>query len=261
MRGTGSLVAPTVKRTTILALGAALCPLTVTASHAQKPRTATLVATVAIEGSQQLLPGAEVVITDLQRAAKSDIVGEADISNVPQGQHVVRVRSFGYIAVETPLLFRGDTVAATFLLTPLAVSMDIVHVSATQVPHGLERFAARRAMGIGHFLTQSQIDSASTSDFQTLMAIKFPGLTVLSFANGDRVIVSMRGGSGNWAVSPCQVPVILDGQPLTQHDAVTDVVKTWDLAGVEFYSGIEVPVEYHVSGYGCGVLVLWSRRN
>jgi hypothetical protein len=237
-----------------------LSVLAATAGHAQKPRTATLVATVAIEGSQQLLPGAEVVITDLQRAAKSDIVGEADISNVPQGQHVVRVRSFGYIAVETPLLFRDDTLTATFFLKPLVVSMDIVHVSATQVPHGLEKFAARRAMGIGHFLTQSQLDSASTSDFPTLMTIKFPGLTTIRLANGDRVIVSLRGGAGNWAVEPCAVPVILDGQPLTQHDAVTDVVKAWDLAGIEFYPGIEVPVEYHVAGYGCGVLVLWSRR-
>jgi len=239
-------------------LGAAL------AAHglrAQKPRASTLVATVAIEGSQLLLPGAEVVITDLQRAAKSDIVGEADISNVPPGEHVVRVRSFGYIAVEASLQFRGDTVAATFYLEPLAVSMDVVHVSAAQVPRGLEKFAARRAMGIGHFLTQSQLDSASTSDFQTLMAIKFPGLSTIRLANGDRVIVSLRGGAGNWAVEPCAVPVILDGQPLTQHDAVTDVVRTRDLAGIEFYSGIEVPVEYHVSGYGCGVLVLWSRRN
>jgi len=139
--------------------------------------------------------------------------------------------------------------------------MDVVHVSAAQVPRGLEKFAARRAMGIGHFLTQSQLDSASTSDFQTLMAIKFPGLSTIRLANGDRVIVSLRGGAGNWAVEPCAVPVILDGQPLTQHDAVTDVVRTRDLAGIEFYSGIEVPVEYHVSGYGCGVLVLWSRRN
>ena len=249
-----------MRRATLAGFGAALSVLAATESHAQKPRTATLVATVAVEGSQQLLPGAEVIITDLQRAAKSDVVGEADISDVPRGEHLVRVRSFGYIAVETRLVFRGDTLAATFFLKPLAVSMDIVHVSATEVPRGLEQFAARRAMGIGHFLTAGQIDSASTTDFQTLMSIKFPGLTVIPLANGDRVIASLRGGSGNWSVQPCIVPVILDGQPLTQHDAVTDVVKTRDLTGIEFYSGIEVPVEYHVSGYGCGVLVLWSRR-
>src|SRR5262249_38153628 len=161
MRGVDPLVAPTVKCMTVARFGVAFSVVAAAASHAQKPRTSTLVATVAIEGSQLLLPGAEVIITDLQRAAKSDIVGEADIANVPPGEHIVRVRSFGFIAVETPLVFRGDTVAATFYLKPLAVSLNIVHVSATQIPRGLEAFAARRAMGIGHFLTQSQLDSAT----------------------------------------------------------------------------------------------------
>lgn len=227
------------------------------ASRAQKPRLSTLVATVAIDGSQVLLPGAEVVIADLQRASKSDIVGEADITNVPPGKHVVRVRAFGYAAAETPLLFRGDTLAATFYLKPLAVSMDVVHVSATRAPRGLEEFESRRAMGIGRFLTRGQIDSASMLDFQTLMAVKFPGLTVIRLANGDRAIASLWG-SGHWGTSPCFVPVILDGQPV--HDAVSDIVQTWDLAGIEFYTGSQVPVRYQVPGYGCGVLVLWSRR-
>jgi hypothetical protein len=238
-------------------LSAAFVLLGPAMAGAQRGRGSTLVATVAVEGSQQLLPGAEVVVTDLQRSSRSDIVGEADITDVSPGTHVVRVRAFGYVAAEAPILFNRDTVAATFYLKPLVVSMDIVHVSATQVPHGLEQFAARRAMAIGHFLTWSQLDSASTSDFQTLVTIKFPGLTVISLANGDRAIASL-GGAGHWGVSPCFVPVILDGQPV--HDAISDIVRTWDLAGVEFYTGAETPVEYRIPGYGCGVLVLWSRN-
>ena len=256
----------------------ALSLLAAPASKAQKPRASTLVATVAIDGSRELLPDAEVAITDLSRTTKSDIVGEAAISNVPPGQHTVRVRAMGYDVAEALLMFRDDTVAATFFLKPVAAQMAAVDISAPRVPHGLEEFEARRALGIGHFLTQGKIDSASTTDFNTFMATSFPGLKVIFLANGEHVLSSTRsscdadmsrmglpGASSSRTVGgcsptkPCPVPVILDSQDL--HDAVGDVIHLHDLAAAEFYTATQVPTQYRVSGYGCGVLLLWSRRN
>jgi hypothetical protein len=46
---------------------------------------------------------------------------------------------------------------------------------------------------------------------------------------------------------------------LGQEDVDLDFIRTWDLAGVEFYNGASVPVRYRVSGSGCGVVLLWSR--
>lgn len=255
----------------------ALSLLAAPASRAQKPRVSTLVATVAVDGSRELLPDAEVAITDLSRTAKSDIVGEAAIANVPPGPHTVRVRAMGYDVAEALLEFRRDTVAVTFYLKPVATQLAALEVSATRVPHGLEEFEVRRAMGIGKFLTQNRIDSASTTDFNTFMAASFPGLKVIFLANGEHVLGSTRsscdadlsriglpGQSGGHTVGgcsptkPCPVPVILDGQDL--HDAVGDVIHLRELAAAEFYTGTQVPTQYRVSGYGCGVLILWSRR-
>lgn len=171
----------------------ALSVLAAAASKAQKPRTATLVATVAIDGSRELLPDAEVAITDLSRTTKSDIVGEAAISNVPPGQHTVRVLKVIFLA-------NGEHVLGS---------------------------------------TRSSCDADMTR-----MGLPAPP--------------SSRTVANCSPTKPCPVPVILDGQDL--HDAVGDALHLRDLAAAEFYTATQVPTQYRVSGYGCGVLVLWSRR-
>lgn len=55
----------------------------------------------------------------------------------------------------------------------------------------------------------------------------------------------------------CIVQTYLDDVLLDEADF--DIIATWDLAGVEYYSGAQVPVRYRVSGSACGVLLLWSK--
>jgi hypothetical protein len=55
----------------------------------------------------------------------------------------------------------------------------------------------------------------------------------------------------------CIVHTYLDGLLLDEADF--DIIATWDLAGVEYYSGAQIPVRYRVSGSACGVLLLWSK--
>lgn len=56
---------------------------------------------------------------------------------------------------------------------------------------------------------------------------------------------------------PCLVQAYLDDILLDEADF--DIISTWDLAGVEYYSGAQVPVRYRVSGSACGVMLLWSK--
>jgi hypothetical protein len=37
------------------------------------------------------------------------------------------------------------------------------------------------------------------------------------------------------------------------------MIRTWDLAAVEYYDGSQVPVQYRTRAYECGVLLLWSK--
>jgi hypothetical protein len=55
----------------------------------------------------------------------------------------------------------------------------------------------------------------------------------------------------------CIVQTYLDDILLDEADF--DIIATWDLAGVEYYSGAQVPVRYRISGAACGVLLLWSK--
>jgi len=56
---------------------------------------------------------------------------------------------------------------------------------------------------------------------------------------------------------PCYVITYLDGIQLDSADF--DLVTTWDIAGVEYYTGNSVPARYRVSGAACGVMLVWSK--
>jgi len=55
----------------------------------------------------------------------------------------------------------------------------------------------------------------------------------------------------------CIVQTYLDDVLLDEADF--DIIATWDLAGVEYYSGAQIPVRYRISGSACGVMLLWSK--
>ena len=55
----------------------------------------------------------------------------------------------------------------------------------------------------------------------------------------------------------CYVVTFLDNLQLDSADF--DLITTWDIAGVEYYTGNSVPARYRVSGAACGVLLVWSK--
>ena len=55
----------------------------------------------------------------------------------------------------------------------------------------------------------------------------------------------------------CYVVTFLDGIQLDSADF--DIIMTWDLAAVEYYTGNSVPPRYRVSGAACGVMLVWSK--
>jgi hypothetical protein len=55
----------------------------------------------------------------------------------------------------------------------------------------------------------------------------------------------------------CYVLTFLDDIQLDSADF--DLVTTWDIAGVEYYTGNSVPARYRVSGAACGVMLVWSK--
>ena len=56
---------------------------------------------------------------------------------------------------------------------------------------------------------------------------------------------------------PCYVVMFLDDIRLDNADF--DIITTWDIAAVEYYTGNSVPPRYRVSGAACGVMLVWSK--
>jgi hypothetical protein len=56
---------------------------------------------------------------------------------------------------------------------------------------------------------------------------------------------------------PCYVVTFLDNIQLDSADF--DIITTWDIAAVEYYTGNSVPPRYRVSGAACGVMLVWSK--
>lgn len=219
---------------------------------AQSGRPSVLVAGVADAATGQPLEGAEVVLTRSLRLARANALGEAVISNVSRGAEHVRVRRLGYSPLEIDVAITGDTTGVVFRLRRSAVQLSTVDVEAGWVPPRLKDVENRRRQGIGRFLDAVQLEKDGDRDFSVVAAMRFPGLTTRQDDANHRVLFSTQGGC------PGAIPIYLDDIYLGDD---TDVVRTWDIAVAEFYSGPQVPVRYRTRDYGCGVLLLWSKWN
>jgi len=246
---------------------------------------------------------------------RTDGLGEARLAAIPFGSHRIRVRIIGYMAADTVLPFRGDTMGIVFRLNRPVMTMDAVEVKAVG-PSRLRDFDARRQLGLGKFLTADQLEKEKDRSFGVVAMSRFPGLAVIHDGDGRPHIASLRGscgvgsspsellkvgnqgggsggrgaattggtptgvpgggGSPTTGTTPTEPPVgtatyagscapnkgcivqtYLDDVLLDEADF--DIIATWDLAGVEYYTGAQVPVRYRISGSACGVMLLWSK--
>lgn len=218
---------------------------------AQASGTSVFIAGVADAETGQPLEDAEVVFLELRRLARANALGEARLDAIPVGAQLVRVRKIGYAPSEVRINVKGDTSGAVFRLTRSVTQLGTVNIEATMAP-GMRDFDRRRRRGIGRFLGPDVLDKERDRDFGFLMASRFPGLRVVTNGTGQK-IVSMRG------TSPCPVRVIVDGIEAGIDEDIW-MIRTWDVAAVEYYSGSEIPVEYRSRTRGvCGLLLVWSK--
>ena len=314
MQASRLLLSAALRRTAIAAVGA--FALSTIAIAQTTPRSVIIVGVSDAE-SGEALSGTQVILPALSKTMQTDGLGEARFVSIPSGLHRIRVRRIGYAAVDTSLTFVGDTTGVVFRLHRTPVSLETVDVKA--VAPRLKDFEMRRAIGTGRYLTADQLEKDGSRPFGIVAMTRFPGLRMVTDADGRPHIASVRGscgvgvspsegilagarggggggrgaattggsptgvegsggagsgttgGSGSGAGSgatrtsfgscmpakDCYVITFLDNLQLDSADF--DLITTWDIAGVEYYSGNSVPPRYRVSGAACGVLLVWSK--
>ena len=239
---------------------------------------------------------AEVLLPNLRMLVRTDSLGQARLTGVPLGAHRVRVRRLGFVPSDITLNFEHDTTDAVFRLEQSPTQLSSVDVTAGAVPVGLRDFEMRRKQGVGRFLTEADLSREQNREFTDVATARFPGLTVKTDERGRPHVASTRancgsaqasggdrargngkiletgrrpGGGGSssdngatvsgscYSTRPCFVQVYLDDMNLGEAD--DGLIRTWDLAGAEYYTGASMPARYRTSGSACGVLLLWSR--
>ena len=133
--------------------------------------------------------------------------------------------------------------------------LDTVHVTATRVPEYLEEFESRRVRGLGHYLTEAQLDSTKHERLADLIARRFTGIRAQWISGGEVSLVSTRGPI-SFHKPVCAPHVYIDavfGRP------DLGSFQSGDVVGVEYYSDVP-PVQYKRAGSQCGVILIWTRK-
>jgi len=214
---------------------------------AQEANRGVVVATVLEAGSAVPLSDVTFRLVELSVTSRTDSSGVALFRNVPSGRHTLEGRRLGYTRATAVVRVDGsDTTEIIVFMRAMTTRLPQVTVTDKAIPIPLREFEQRRRAGTGRYITQEQLDEAFGSDLATLLTARFPGVR-----SGDTVW-NQRGGVR------CTLRAYLDGVHL-MNDRVTDIDPV-QLAGVEYYTMTNIPVQYRSGGQlGCGVILFWSK--
>jgi Carboxypeptidase regulatory-like domain len=189
--------------------------------------------------------------------------GRFRITSVPAGQYLVVVKRAGYHPTSAVVdVVAGDTLRLSYTLTDApATTLDPVVVSEKAVSFRMAEFEQRRRLGIGQFMTQTQIDQHNTT-YATELMRRFTSVNVSPSHTSvltEYFALSNREG-GNPTLGACPMTVYLDQVPLPTPFNLDLLPTPKDLAGIEVYSGSStIPAQFNGMNHGCGVILVWTR--
>lgn len=240
----------------------ALMLATVPTAGAQRPGTALLIGRVTVDSTQQVVPGAEVLIPSLSLRALTDSLGRFRIEGVAPGRRGLRVNKIGYAPLRTAVEFStGDTVEMEIGISTSAEEMAAIEIIARQnASRSLLDFERRRASRTGDFLTAEDLRIRSRGRLSEALRT-LGGVNVMTGNTGGTYLIGARTGRG----STCFTAVMLDGSWVYDGDRYqspfdVNSINPDDIAAIEYYRGLSnTPVELQGIRNSCGVLVIWTK--
>lgn len=200
-------------------IGAVLALLLGGTSVAQAQATGTIVGTVVDAGTGDPLSGAQVHIPETSLGAITDAGGEFVLSDVPVGDHMVRVQNIGYEATEQAVsVVDGETVTVSFRVAQQAIEMEGIVVTALGV--------TRSERGLGY--------AVQSFDAEEIAEIPTPNVAQALQGRVAGVKVtrsSSRPGAGARVVIRGESSFTGGGQPLWVIDGVPIEMQTEEQGG------------------------------
>ncbi len=213
------------------------------------------------------IQGAEVWIDGTDHRVVSNDSGEYRIDGVPSGKSKVMVRRIGFHPDSKRLtLAPGDTKQVKFVLDGMLEELDAVLVTAREGSNGrMQEFWARRMVGLGVFITRSEIERRRPGQTADLFRGVL-GIRVISRPEGTRLVSGRSGISasprGNSAASnACAMQYYVDGIFMTPGTFSVDEIVPVQLEAIEVFRGpSEIPARFRQRDTGCGLVVIWTRE-
>jgi hypothetical protein len=255
----------------------ALCVATSVSAHAQ---TGTFLGTVSRDSMEHAIGNAEVELPQLNRKATTNYMGEFRFGDIPPGRYAVNVHAVGFQPLLDSIDIKaGATVDGDIILTALPVNLDTSRTTAAAVekrlPIGLDQMEDRRKMHMGGYFVTDSMLRANDERKLTYFLSQAPRLEQVLSPTGTDIFIAVPGpppaayrSDGTFPTGKCYANIYMNGAlywagPPTPLNPPPDFNAMWakEYSGVEYYaSSSSVPSQYNGTRWGCGVLLLWTRR-
>lgn len=208
------------------------------------------------------LAGAEVTVLRSQVRVRTRENGRFRVLGTPAGAYLLIVRRVGYRPLTDLVdVAPNDTVRLTYALERVPQSLEKVVITGRSSSQRMREFDARRALGVGEFLTQDQIERRAALEVKDLLRT-FKSINVApSYTKGpiaEYFVLSKRGGGV--LQGECALTVVTDGIQMPKPFDLNLMPPPKEIAGIEVYAGsATVPAQYAALNSGCGVLLVWTR--
>lgn len=203
------------------------------------------------------IAGATIVLDGVGLAAVSDSLGYYQVAVLQAGRHSVLARKPGFSpATLSVAVTDSEPSTADFQLDAIVQALPDVTVKGAAPGRKLEGFEERRHIGIGHFLTQADVEKAAGMRMSEKVR-HLPGLQVVFARTGGSVRIATSRGPVNLSGSPCWVTMMIDGVVVENYDI--NSLDSDEVAAIEWYAGpSQIPVQFNKKG-SCGLLVIWTK--
>lgn len=181
------------------------------------------------DSNQNLIPGANVMIPELNKGAVTNANGKYELKNITEGSYILKITYLGFKTVEQQIEV-SENMELSFQLEEASYMLDGIMVSAQKreqmnkdVPIAITSYG-------GKFL-----DNTNTFEYDALSEF-VPGLQIQiqSVNNPGIVIRGITSDSGDSRVEP-RVSVFQDGVSISKSRG--SVVELYDLERVEVLKG------------------------
>ena len=202
------------------------------------------------DGAGNAVRGAEVRILSAPILARTNDGGEYLLTGLPAGTQEIEVRQLGYAVIRRPVELRGSVRMRHDVRLDRVVSLDSITVRARRSSPYAEFETRRRESIDGKFLTEAdivRIQPKFTSDVVYLN----PSFRILGQGPDAKVISSRGGLQGN-----CETLIVIDD---IEASTINEVSPP-QIAAMEFYPTTAGAPFKHKSKYGCGTIMIWTKR-